>query len=395
MIGARRHLRTLIAAVFAILLLSFRPAFAADNACNGLSTATPHELLAIFGAEQLSDEWVPPGVGCTWDGPDPKPAECEWTTTITQDRMLGNDRRLIVASSSRPNSVPSEQIFVFGCAAGQIKVRYNRFQPGAKVVRAASDSVVVAGFRQPFLGSAQLENWPSNPYPDRGLSVFNLNDDFQQFSHQSSIGVPPSCSELRTADANRLLAMADREWQGPGCASDDPDEPDRCDVKSKIGEDRMMGEERRLVTAFFESHSGPWWKDDISVFGCVSGQLRVIYQNTFNRDLKQIEEASADKLVLVLYVPGSCMATPAGEKLTTLSWNARLESYVLSSVHFRPLSRRKRSRAATPNTAGPEINIGPRITDDSLPANGVSAGVGVSAAAAASGMSVSLPPPGH
>ncbi len=383
--GVRRNLKILIAAAFAALLISIRPAFAADNACKGLFTAKPNELLAIFGAREdlswPSSEWLPPGVGCTWEGLYSTPDECEWTTTITQDRMLGNDRRLIFASSSSPNVGSTDQIFVFGCVAGQrIEVFHDRFQPGAKVVNAAPGSVTVLGFKQPQLGPALIK--PRNKpdlAPEDGRHVLDLNDYFQGLdSDETKPGVPLRCSELRTPDANRLFAMEDEGWHVPGCAdspmvmarsshSGDPNyDREYCESKSKFSKDQMLGAERRLVVVSLEDREGKVGGHYMWVFGCVSGQLRVVYWEYFDGE-PHIEDASADELVLLLdaWHRSDGQHKASREKLVTLSWNVGLETYILKGVRFRPARRQE----SPPLGWAPKgVNVGVRAFGVPMPA---------------------------
>jgi len=100
----------------AIGLLGVQAAFATADVC-GVSSAKANDLMALSSANGIRD-WIPPGVACSSDDPDYTSPLCQWRTTITQDRMIG-DHRLIVASSAQPPQKAMDYVFVFACVDGR------------------------------------------------------------------------------------------------------------------------------------------------------------------------------------------------------------------------------------------------------------------------------------
>src|SRR5437016_1677092 len=100
----------------AIGLLGVQAAFATADVC-GVSSAKANDLMALSSANGIRD-WIPPGVACSSDDPDYTSPLCQWRTTITQDRMIG-DHRLIVASSAQPPQKAIDYVFVFACVDGR------------------------------------------------------------------------------------------------------------------------------------------------------------------------------------------------------------------------------------------------------------------------------------
>ena len=61
----------------------------------------------------------------------------------------------------------------------------------------------------------------------------------------------------------------------------------------------------------------------------------MVFSNDFEVGA-EIKDASADKLILSAseWLKGDAHCCPSGEKLMTYVWNAGLQNYVLSSMHF-------------------------------------------------------------
>lgn len=110
-----------------------------------------------------------------------------------------------------------------------------------------------------------------------------------------------SCSDLATADAKELLTTVkvDGDWYGGGVQIGEYDcgdrigrngpptpapflpQPNGCDWRTTLRDDRMLDSDHRLIYVF-SSHltgSGSW--GDLLVFGCASGQVRTVYQGQF------------------------------------------------------------------------------------------------------------------
>jgi hypothetical protein len=115
------QVRSLLAIACAIILISFRSAYAADIPCSDLETASADELLATVDPKSIQDGG---NVRVGEYGCDNYPGQkvCDWETTLEDDRMLDDDHRLIyVHSSHQTGSGYWLDLLVFGCVSGQVK----------------------------------------------------------------------------------------------------------------------------------------------------------------------------------------------------------------------------------------------------------------------------------
>jgi hypothetical protein len=113
--------RSLLAIACAIILISFRSAYATDIPCSDLETASADELLATVDPKSIQDGG---NVRVGEYGCDNYPGQkvCDWETTLEDDRMLDDDHRLIyVHSSHQTGSGYWLDLLVFGCVSGQVK----------------------------------------------------------------------------------------------------------------------------------------------------------------------------------------------------------------------------------------------------------------------------------
>jgi hypothetical protein len=332
-----RHFTSLIAAAVFVFLLGSLNSFASDNACGGLQTAKPSELLAMID-NAFSDDLLAPGINCTSEKMEPKPELCDLRTTITMDRKLGEGRRLIASSTVnrspnvRPDESHRDDIFVFACVDGQTtQVLQFGSERGATVESAEPDKVVVHSTYQA----------PDGSHPNQMSFVW---DDKLQFFRQTGTSfeieasTPPrmACDVLPSVDANRLVAMIieiSGNWHGAGCYPDAKD----CQWKESIEEDRMLGSERRFIEVGLKQTAGSGVYGEVYIFGCVSGQVKALF-NTRVEYGADVQHASADTLILARakQAPDDEESEPSWQELMTFSWNKDLNNYLLSSVHFRP-----------------------------------------------------------
>ena len=141
-----------------ILLISLRPAYAADIPCSGLETASADELLATLDPKSIQNGR---GVRVGEYGCDNYPGQkvCDWETTLEDDRMLDDNHRLIyVHSSHQTGSGYWLDLLVFGCVSGQVKTVFQeQIGPQHPSQDEAFDSA------PPELQSA-LEEYMKHPY---------------------------------------------------------------------------------------------------------------------------------------------------------------------------------------------------------------------------------------
>lgn len=327
---ARRRVKNLLTAASALLLFVVQPAFASDNACKALSTATANDLL---GLPELRNNcsFPSPGISCTSEGPGAAPKECQHRATITQDRMLGDVRRLIVAHSSNPGPPPFlDDVFVFGCVAGQLKAVLDiGCRSDAQIEYAAPDKVsVVSSSRTGQRPRKQSSHWDAQEqrYCTDGSSC---SDDPYKFSVQPNVPGDISCKRLKAIKADALTGT-------PTGGCDLVDEDGDCEEEQpKIREDRSIGDERRLIVVHGCSADHCW--DDVFVYGCVAGQVRMVFNDEFLDT--EIKDASPAKLVLSVGWQsdnGPTLYSTSMTNLMTYVWNAELQNYILSSMHFSP-----------------------------------------------------------
>jgi hypothetical protein len=148
-----------------MLLFSVGSGSAGTGGCGHISAASASDLMAIPGVNPF-DDVLPPGVLCTSEGLDPETVMCASGRTITHDQMIGDGRRLLIASATPPKGAPSDYVFVFGCVDGRIQsVLHDRFHPSAKIESASLDRITIKGSDQPgnspdrmtFYWNAQLQ----------------------------------------------------------------------------------------------------------------------------------------------------------------------------------------------------------------------------------------------
>jgi len=333
-----RHSKNLIVTASAILLFVVQPAYADDNACKGLSTAKANELLALPELRNLNNCSFPsPGVSCTSEGPGPAPKECQHRATINQDRMLGDVRRLLVVHSTTPTQASaSDDVFVFGCVAGQQKAVFDfGCRSDAKVEYAAPDKIVVTSSGRSFHKGRKGQHpqklsshWDveAQRYCTDGSSC---SEDPNQFSVQPNVPDEISCKKLKTIKADALTGT-------PTGGCDFVDEDGDCEAEQpKTQEDRSIGDERRLIVVHGCSADHCW--DDLFVYGCVGERVRMVFNDEFLD--AEIKYASPAKLVLSVGWQsdnGPTLYSSSMTNLMTYFWNAGLQSYILSSMHFSP-----------------------------------------------------------
>jgi hypothetical protein len=305
----------------------------AGAACKGLATASPDDLLGIPGGTGWAFDWLPPGVRCSVEGLDRMPPVCTWDSIIARDRMIGDERRLLLVSSTQTDGQRWDYLFVLGCVAGEVReVLQRRFRPGVKIARAEPARLIVEGSDQPESAPRRI--------------IYRWNERRDRYESEPTGVAPrgpskPSCSELATIGTDRLLAIrTDMFPHGMGCYSLDPDNhPDQCEWKIILGTDRMIGSDRRLVVVGRDHLGGSGAWSDVFVFGCVDGRLGTLFYETFEYGPSSDVDVSPNAVTLSTAGwandPHCC---PSREDRLTYAWSAPLQSYVLRSVRFAPRS---------------------------------------------------------
>jgi hypothetical protein len=251
--------------------------------------------------------------------------------------MLGDVRRLIVVHSTTPSRASiSDDVFVFGCVAGQLKAVFDvGCRSDAKVEYAAPDKVVVTSSgRSSYKGrkgqpsQRRSSHWDAEEqrYCTDGFSCVN---DPYRFSVQPNVPDEISCRRLKTIKADALTGT-------PTGGCEQVDEDGDCEKEQpKIQEDRSIGDERRLIVVHGCGADHCW--DDVFVYGCVAGRVRMVFNGDFLG--AEIQDASPDKLVLSVgwqSDTGPMLYSTSMTNLMTYVWNPELQNYILSSMHFSP-----------------------------------------------------------
>ena len=360
MADASRHFRFFLITTIVILQFGAR-AFGADNACRALFSAKPEELLALAGSapdvQFHNYPWLS-GITCTWEGLKTEPPDCDWRTTIVEDRKISDDRRLLVASFARVGEAPirpsgrsaderekaRRRCFIFGCIGGQIeRLLETDLGPQTKIQYASADRFTLADPAYSWASHQSNSYWVKDwgRYTDTVISPEAME------TPTPSLKIP--CKDLPAIDQNRLMLMEDPTWHGTGCYSltgEDPNAPDAekndvfCDQTVTIERDQMIGENRRLVDLRTIGTSAWSGHDEIYVFGCVSGLVKAIFDDIFNY-VPDIDSRLPEKLTLStgdcgLPSRGGLAGCPTREIRLTYMWNAELNAYLLRSAHISP-----------------------------------------------------------
>jgi hypothetical protein len=182
---------------------------------------------------------------------------------------------------------------------------------------------------------------------------------------------------------------------GLGCYSIDPQHyPDQCEWFVEVDEDRMISADRRLIVFDSDHRAGTGTWGYVYVFGCVAGQIRTVYGGDFLQGGGVVEPAVPERSIEptpaltaqilsgswgegvakaehgagrqgpvqllararptataapraqrqkspmgnadTLVVSGCAEYPCRGEVLYTYKWNAALNNYILTDVHYEP-----------------------------------------------------------
>jgi hypothetical protein len=297
----------------AVLLFATDSAFAGDNACKGLSTVKASELLALPEIDDSCD-YPPPGVSCDSKDYGPTSKTCELSVKVEQDHMIGDTHRIIAIHSSPPRSRRASGVFVFGCDAGQIKPVFN--------------------------GHCRSESDSKTEYEDLQRDCSQGHDCDNLSSEASSSHV--SCENLKSMSADKLIAIPtspDRDFfaEGTGCQKIDEDQTG-CTWRASIREDRALPDGRRLIIVNRACESCTSDDDYVYVFGCVSGSVRRVFDDSFGAGV-EIVDASADDLTLSAsdWSEGGAHCCPSGIKLMKFVWDEELQSYILRGLQLKKM----------------------------------------------------------
>jgi hypothetical protein len=332
----------------AAFLLSDGSAFAGGTACASLSTASPDDLLAIQQIDMPFGPWSP-GVKCSSQGLSREEAICNEKTTIVQDRMLGNDRRLLIVRSSTSGKEPTDldQILIFGCIAGQVKKVFDSFPSyengRIKIESAQPNKVILDAPKFPAgtnAGGRKVFDW------DKRIQRYSLEGDDDSDSSPASARTL-SCNKLKTEKTQSLIVLANGDFtegfggypftHGVGCYGAPSDDPKHCEWQVDLVEDRMISASRRLIVLNSDHQAGVGSWGFVYVFGCVAGQVRTVLGDQFAYSAT-VEKVSSDKLTVSTAREGhkDPRCCPTIEVLDTYKWNNALQNYILESVYYHP-----------------------------------------------------------
>ena len=307
-----------------VLLCAIRPAFSGEEVCKGLSTVKASKLVGVG-----------PEVSCKREGPGPTPNICKNRGAITEDRMLGDARRLIVVGRS-DRGRRYDSIRVFGCRSGQIKeVLDDSWELDAKVDYAAADKVVVISTPQDsdnksprktaYLWDSEKQRYCPSGYKERNDECpdYNLPSGDTFFSYRNFPGHITSGS-LKQMKAEALVPIDTYCWEGSIY------EHKKCDSGLKIVYDEMITEDRRAVVVEGDAAARGNWVS--FVFTCVSGRVRLPLADEGSK----IESVSANKLILQGFdwSEGGALCCPNGLGTMTYIWDADLHNYTLTDISY-------------------------------------------------------------
>jgi hypothetical protein len=115
-------------------------------------------------------------------------------------------------------------------------------------------------------------------------------------SFRSSYATEIPCDDLGTANADELLATVDPKsiQNGGGVkvgeyACDVYPGQKVCDWKTTLEDDRMLDDDHRLIYVDSSHQTGSGFWLDLLVFGCVSGQVKTVFQGQIGPDTPQEE----------------------------------------------------------------------------------------------------------
>jgi hypothetical protein len=105
-------------------------------------------------------------------------------------------------------------------------------------------------------------------------------------SFNSAFAVGLQCRDLRTVDADKLLAAVDKQSikSGGGVREGEYEcVPGHkvCDWETTLEDDRMLDTGHRLIYVLSSHQTGAGSWGDLLVFGCVSGQVKTVYLGQF------------------------------------------------------------------------------------------------------------------
>lgn len=133
--GKRRHVAFTISVA---LLFGVRTVLAKDLPCSDLRTAKPARLISILKSYSH-------GTGCYSEDED-NPKECDFKVSITDDRRIGDERRLIVVFSEHTMVLGTwSDVLVFGCRSGKVAVVFGDKSRADEIEEASADKLVFGG----------------------------------------------------------------------------------------------------------------------------------------------------------------------------------------------------------------------------------------------------------
>ncbi len=310
-----------------------------EPACANVASMRANDLIAQ-GPKPVGLLWH--GAGCYTVTIPPSAAHCDWKTTITDDRMLGRERRLLIATS-RPTKTaygfPETVVLAFTCESGHLKrVLRMRYPSAVKVELATRDRLTLLA-----------RDWAGTGYPaDRETRDFyrwNETEDLYELEsatiwplpkataiqrsqrtarhfHDADHVAEASCDALRTLRASDLIAFASAKLpygglddSGRCVASRYGNGNPGCDWKIEVDDDQIIGGGRRMIIVTSDHITGTGEWNAVMVFGCKDGHVAMSFAD--ESQSLSVDEATASTLAL----------TYQGDKRLIYKWNPTRRSY--------------------------------------------------------------------
>jgi hypothetical protein len=160
-----RKRRYLVFTISVAILLGVRTlsASAKDFPCSDLRKAKTDRLISIFArSTALPNEMAfSHGLGCYSEGGEYS-SPCDWKVAVSEDRIISEDRRLIVVLTDNVTGHGAwwSDVLVLGCQAGKVTALFNDpIMRGLDVEEPSADKLVLDFSRWGGSGGREVYVW--------------------------------------------------------------------------------------------------------------------------------------------------------------------------------------------------------------------------------------------